>query len=57
MSSSQDPVEEYKKAVTLLNKSKENIIKCKPELLDNIYNDWRDVLSNKIIPALQETPK
>lgn len=52
MLSSQDPVEEYKKAVTLLNKSKENLIKCKPELLDNVYSDWGDVLSNKFIPAI-----
>ena len=34
MSSSQDPVEEYKKAVTLLNKSKEDLIKCDPELFE-----------------------
>jgi hypothetical protein len=52
MSSSQDPVEDYKKAVTLLNKSKENLTKCDPELLDNAYSDWGDVLSNKLIPAI-----
>ena len=52
MTSSQDPVEEYKKAVTLLNKCKENLIKCDPELLDNAYSDWGDVLSNKFIPAI-----
>jgi hypothetical protein len=52
MSSSQDPVEEYKKAVTLLNKSKEDLIKCDPELLNNVYSDWGDVLSNKLIPAI-----
>jgi hypothetical protein len=52
MLSSQDPVEEYKKAVTLLNKSKENLIKCDPELLNNVYSDWGDVLTNKFIPAI-----
>ena len=52
MLSSQNPVEEYKKAVTLLNKSKNDLIKCDPELLDSVYSDWGDVLSNKLIPTI-----
>jgi len=52
MLNSQNPVEEYKKAVSLLNKSKENLIKCNPEVLDNVYSGWGDILSNKFIPAI-----
>jgi len=52
MISSKDAPGDLEKVKTLLNKSKEILSDCDLRILNNIYNQWGDVLSNKLIPAI-----
>lgn len=52
MVTSKDPLGDFEKVRTLLNKSKERLSECDIALLNRIYNGWGDILSEKFIPAI-----
>ena len=50
--SSKDPLGDSEKAMSLLNKTKESLLECNPELLNKAYSGWGDIVSNKFIPSI-----
>lgn len=52
MSSSKDPLGDFEMVKSLFNKSKEQLAQCDKQVLNRIYNGWGDVVSDKLIPAI-----
>lgn len=52
MKTSKDPLADFEKVKTLMNKSKEQLSECDTELLNKIYKGWGDVVSNKFVPVI-----
>ena len=52
MRTSKDPLSDFEKVKTLMNKSKERLSECDIELLNEIHKGWGDIVSNKFVPTI-----
>jgi hypothetical protein len=52
VTSSESPREDFENVKSLLNKSKERLAECDINILNKIYSEWGNNVSNKFIPAV-----
>ena len=52
MRTSNDPLGDFDKVKTLMNKSKERLSECDTEILNKVYKGWGDIVSNKFVPSI-----
>lgn len=53
MAISKDPLGDLVKVETLMNQSNERLSELDIELLNKLYSGWGDIVSNKLIPAIE----